>query len=386
MTFCHNDPALYAKLIAGLEKLAAADAFIKGVYWENGKGCSVGCALKTLGAPNKGKYADLAARLGTSEELQRLNDSLFEALPDHLSKEWPLRFSRAGWDDRAGKGRDLALVAAKFKHATLARLLADDLAGSDTQTVCQPILDGLAVLARGDALTDEQIAAGVTSADAASAAWGAWATSVAWSAWSASSTWSASATRSARAARAARVAWGAWGARGAWAANAAESAWGASAAWAAPAAEAAWAAWSVEARWAGSAARAEEAVRQADDLIALMEASPSDDTMTDTPTITARDAVVCVEFRSEIVSGIVRRIAIEHGVPSSDVFGWSRRPKVVRARDAVILAMAREHNMTDAEIARQLGMNATSVWAALNRNTKRQRSRDGYVPQFKGEK
>jgi hypothetical protein len=63
-----------------------ADDLIKGTYWENGKGCAVGC---TIHSSDHNKYEKL---LGIPEWLARLEDCIFEELPNSLAKEWPERF------------------------------------------------------------------------------------------------------------------------------------------------------------------------------------------------------------------------------------------------------------------------------------------------------
>lgn len=37
----HGDPKIKAKYPARLEAHAHADEIVKGIYWENGKGCAV---------------------------------------------------------------------------------------------------------------------------------------------------------------------------------------------------------------------------------------------------------------------------------------------------------------------------------------------------------
>ena len=41
----HNDPAVKTAIMAQLQAHYDADDLIKGQYWENGKGCAVGCTL-----------------------------------------------------------------------------------------------------------------------------------------------------------------------------------------------------------------------------------------------------------------------------------------------------------------------------------------------------
>lgn len=66
-----------------------ADNFVKGQYWENGKGCVVGCLIKS------GNHIEYEKRFGIPVMLANLEDNIFEGLPDKDSKEWPLQFLNA---------------------------------------------------------------------------------------------------------------------------------------------------------------------------------------------------------------------------------------------------------------------------------------------------
>lgn len=167
-------------LLASLAEHRAADHIIKGQYWRDGKGCSVGCALVSLGeaaAAEAGDHALLGRLTGYGEQLQRLNDVLFEALPNDLAMDWPLRFAAA-----AQPGADLTLVPMQFTHRTLARLLEQSWIDVDLRTTVQPILDGLAILATNTPLTAAQQA---TGDKAAWEAWEGWAAPEAWEEWAA---------------------------------------------------------------------------------------------------------------------------------------------------------------------------------------------------------
>lgn len=41
----HGDPAIKAKYLTRIQAHEAADEIIHGKYWENGKGCAVGCTV-----------------------------------------------------------------------------------------------------------------------------------------------------------------------------------------------------------------------------------------------------------------------------------------------------------------------------------------------------
>ena len=84
-----NNPQIKASLIAQLEAHYAADEIIKGTYWENGKGCAVGCCVHSADHSLFPKLFDIP------ESIAILMDSIFEELPDNHAKEFPLRFIRA---------------------------------------------------------------------------------------------------------------------------------------------------------------------------------------------------------------------------------------------------------------------------------------------------
>jgi hypothetical protein len=83
------------------------DAFEKGLYWDKRerRGCAVGC----WSHDPYGGHADLAKAMGVPEELLRLADGLFEALPDPDFKHWPRAFA-----DAIEPGADLGGVWAQM--------------------------------------------------------------------------------------------------------------------------------------------------------------------------------------------------------------------------------------------------------------------------------
>lgn len=110
---------LKEEFIKELEWHYEQDNFVKGDYFENGKGCAVGCSLESISRKKNieikfydhSKYPEL---LGIPQWLAYVEDAIFEGLEDSLSKEWPLRFSRA-----IKTGADLEKVKAPFLIFTL---------------------------------------------------------------------------------------------------------------------------------------------------------------------------------------------------------------------------------------------------------------------------
>ncbi len=85
----YGDQKVKDKYIARLKSHAAADEITKGFYWEDGRGCGVGC---TIHSNQHSAYED---ELGIPILLARLEDGIFEGLPNDVAKEFPFRFLNA---------------------------------------------------------------------------------------------------------------------------------------------------------------------------------------------------------------------------------------------------------------------------------------------------
>jgi hypothetical protein len=101
----HNDPKVKTAIIAQLKAHHKADEFVKGFYWEDGKGCAVGCTL------HSGRHAEYEPRFGIPQMLARLEDCIFEGLSNGKAKDWPIKFMSA-----IKPGTDLSLVGWKFLY------------------------------------------------------------------------------------------------------------------------------------------------------------------------------------------------------------------------------------------------------------------------------
>ena len=82
----HNDPNIKGKYLARVRAHIAADELIHGKYWENGKGCAVGC---TIHGSNHSAYE---TELSIPRVLAKLEDGIFEGMSNGLSKVWPEQF------------------------------------------------------------------------------------------------------------------------------------------------------------------------------------------------------------------------------------------------------------------------------------------------------
>ncbi len=172
----HNDQAIKAEILAQLQAHYHADQLIKGLYWENGKGCAVGCTV------HSSNHADYEPRFGIPQMLARLEDYVFEGLPHEKAKEWPIRFMSA-----IVPGRDLSRVGWQFMHWILTDNKVNP--GIDHPLVCDALkqcADVLVPLTKGEPVSAS--AAESARSAARSAAWSAWsaaesaAESAAWSA------------------------------------------------------------------------------------------------------------------------------------------------------------------------------------------------------------
>lgn len=107
--------ATKADMLRAREEDAAADRLVQGTYWKNGRGCSVGCALRALGHDVRGDHAHLADALyGGDERLARLEDKLFERQSKADAMTWPQRLLRA-----IPEGVDLRPAVDRFMVALL---------------------------------------------------------------------------------------------------------------------------------------------------------------------------------------------------------------------------------------------------------------------------
>jgi hypothetical protein len=192
-----------AKYLNRVSAHAEADEIIKGRYWENGKGCAVGC---TIHGNNHAKYV---TELGIPEWLARLEDTIFEGLPNGQAKGFPAAFLSA-----IPVGADLEPVKWHF----CAFLMRENIDRVLVLTIDDKLKEQVVASIRGVlALHEEAITTGKWArASAASAAWAA--------AESAAGAARAAAESAARAARAAAESAAESAARAAWASAAASAA------------------------------------------------------------------------------------------------------------------------------------------------------------------
>ena len=85
----HGKQSVKNKYLKRVVDHKRADQIIKGTYWQDGKGCAVGCTI------HGGDHFAYETELGIPAWLAFLEDGLFEAMPNEDAKEWPGRFLRA---------------------------------------------------------------------------------------------------------------------------------------------------------------------------------------------------------------------------------------------------------------------------------------------------
>lgn len=128
-----GDKKLKTKYVNRVKDHRDADEIVQGIYWENGKGCAVGC---TMEHDNTGIniHQRMENKLGIPSIVARLEDRIFEGLSNTEAKEFPLQFLKA-----INPGADLSLVSAKFfvwllidPIADIADIAADIAAASAT--------------------------------------------------------------------------------------------------------------------------------------------------------------------------------------------------------------------------------------------------------------
>lgn len=194
----HGKLELKDQLLNRLQAHYDADEIVKGKYWEGGKGCALGCAMHLT---NQGGNIHLAyqKKYGINIILGRLQDGIFEALPNKESKEFPIEFTKA-----VPVGANLDKVFCKWSIRLLKRVRP--LALDDGKKAIDQVIKLFEEPEKITATADADAAAAAYAADAAAyAAYAAraatYAADAAYAAYAADATYAARAA--ARAARAA---------------------------------------------------------------------------------------------------------------------------------------------------------------------------------------
>ena len=167
------DADLSTAVLAELQYHYDHDEIIKGRYWEAGKGCAVGCILKN------DNHMEYETEFGIPVMLAKLEDRIFEGLPNGQSKAWPQLFMFTALS--VGKTRKermklLQLVGWRFLYWLLKEELPKNVVGEgkifdDVRSAIGQCADVLYPLTKGDKVDKKSAAdAADAAADAAYAA------------------------------------------------------------------------------------------------------------------------------------------------------------------------------------------------------------------------
>lgn len=138
----HGENAIREKYVNRVRAHQEADEIVAGTYWEDGKGCAVGCSI------HGSSHAAYETEIGIPRTLARLEDRLFEVIYTFdrpLAKAWPLRFMSA-----PKVGADLELVWPRFAHW----LLVAATHGVIKHATCDAIADAAIADAAAAAIAD----------------------------------------------------------------------------------------------------------------------------------------------------------------------------------------------------------------------------------------
>jgi hypothetical protein len=110
----HGNEELKVQAIADMQAHIAADQLVKGQYWEDGKGCFIGCAVKTrVGDDGKNHtwHEIFQERYNIDKRLAELFDALFEGVPNERAMRWPIEVYSA-----IRVSSDVSKVADEFQY------------------------------------------------------------------------------------------------------------------------------------------------------------------------------------------------------------------------------------------------------------------------------
>jgi len=151
------------------EKHLAADMLIKGTYGETDgsfKGCSIGCLSHDIDPEREDYHAHLEEYLGPLEWWWRLQDTIFEGLPDGQNRYWHKQAADAlallpedyDWQ-KAYHRTQIAILRIAYQHA------------GTSKEVVQKVIDLHELSANGGTVsTDDWAAAGAAARAAEEAA------------------------------------------------------------------------------------------------------------------------------------------------------------------------------------------------------------------------
>ena len=134
-----------------------ADAVLAGTYWEDGKGCFIGC-LTYSDDPSK-----VTERFGLPEPSVRIAEHIFEKL-SRIEKEKGINFFKDVGDAIGKDGKDLSKVHWVFLKDLLENLPEQE---PEIQRVIDPVITGMDLLSKGEEWDYASLAAADAAHDAA---------------------------------------------------------------------------------------------------------------------------------------------------------------------------------------------------------------------------
>ena len=115
----HNNEELKQATILAMKEDIAAQRLIPGQYWENNKGCFVGCVVRG------DDHMKFETQIGFPVMLARLADRVFEGLPTQAKRDdFAIRYLQS-----PAAGADLKLVGWNFLHWLLTEELPKSVVG-----------------------------------------------------------------------------------------------------------------------------------------------------------------------------------------------------------------------------------------------------------------
>jgi hypothetical protein len=136
------------QLAQEVKKHIDADSVTQGYYWEDGKGCFIGCLA------HGNDVQQLSVTYGLPSALARICEAIFEGLSPEDAKQFFADFPDAiGYD-----GKNLSLVRWQFLEDVLRNLPPQK---PEIQSVIDPVIAGIGLLAKGEKWNPEDAAADV---------------------------------------------------------------------------------------------------------------------------------------------------------------------------------------------------------------------------------
>ena len=104
-----DTPVTSEQLLASLAAHRKAGNLVQRIYWNQGRGCGIGCSIHDFSPGNESSHDTYQELFGIPYVLARLQDAIFEGLPYEDAEKWPERFVRAIVD-----GTDLTPVTDRW--------------------------------------------------------------------------------------------------------------------------------------------------------------------------------------------------------------------------------------------------------------------------------